>query len=721
MLRRVCIGLLGFMLFITGLSYAQGTSITNFTVPYTSYIYDFWDQAVPSPQAYLPSRIIHGEDLQAGAFNNPGDFYVTEQGLIYILDSGNNRIVVADQNLRLQQIISTFGEDNEDSFAAPMGLFVTPEGEIYVADTGNSRIVHLDPEGTLNRIISAPYSPVEGVLPVGFNYRPIKVGVDQHSRIYVISQDLYEGFISFSEDGQFRGFVGAPRVTPKISDYIWSRLATDEQRQRIRAFLPTEYTNFDLDEEGFIYATSHDEDKEEDEGGIAIKIRRINAKGEDLLRRLGFNQPMGDVEFPDRWSTATRRTSSRLVDITVQPYGVYSVLDGNRGRIFSYDNNGNLLYTFGYLGSDDGQLNRPVAIEHLEKTILVLDAQRGAIVVYEPTDYAMLVWAALDAYDRGDYELTESIWGQLLVLNSNNDLAYTGMGRALLRRDQYAEAMENFKLGNNRAEYSQAFELYRKELIYAHFSKAFWVIAVVLVAIITARKLWRQKAPSKAISEVAVATNRPKRFGQKTWESLRFGMYAIVHPIDGFERLKKENKGTVLAATIILGLVIASFVFARQYTGFIFNRADLSKINLLVEVGSVLLPFLLWTVVNWALTTLMEGKGTLKDVYIASAFALIPVILTVVPLTIISNFLIAEEGTFYQMLMFLGLGWAILLLVIGATMVTHEYDFRKTIFTCISTLLGMGFALFIGLLFIALGEQVLMFARQLFTEVIHRA
>jgi len=91
-----------------------------------------------------------------------------------------------------------------------------------------------------------------------------------------------------------------------------------------------------------------------------------------------------------------------------------------------------------------------------------------------------------------------------------------------------------------------------------------------------------------------------------------------------------------------------------------------------------------------------------------------------VPLTIVSNFLIQEEGAFYYMLMSAGLGWAVVLLIVGATMVTHEYDFRKTIFTCISTLMGMAFALFLGLLFIALTEQVIMFIRQLLTEAIHR-
>ena len=39
--------------------------------------------------------------------------------------------------------------------------------------------------------------------------------------------------------------------TPSLTDYIWSRLATKEQRARMRMFIPTEYSNF-LDPDGFI-------------------------------------------------------------------------------------------------------------------------------------------------------------------------------------------------------------------------------------------------------------------------------------------------------------------------------------------------------------------------------------------------------------------------------------------------------------------------------------
>ena len=251
-----------FLILFGGAAGAVGVPISNFVVPYTSYTYDYWGEAVPAPQAYLPSHVITGSDLGVGDFRAPSDLVVGPGGDIYIADAGNNRILVFDSSWQLLRIMDSFiNRGEEDGFARPQGIFVTADGSLYVADTGQTRIIQFDSQGELVRIIGPPQSEVEGVLPAGFDYRPLKVGVDLHDRIYVISQDLPEGLISFSEDGRFRGFLGAPKVTPNLADYIWSRLATREQRARMQVFLPTEYTNFDLDPDGFIYATTKDEDQ----------------------------------------------------------------------------------------------------------------------------------------------------------------------------------------------------------------------------------------------------------------------------------------------------------------------------------------------------------------------------------------------------------------------------------------------------------------------------
>lgn len=707
-----------------GTAGAVGIPVTGFVVPYTSYTYDYWGQPAPAPHAYLPVTAIRGVDLGVGALRSPNDLHVGPDGKIYIADTGNHRVVVVDAEWNLVRIIDSFERDGaDDKLSSPRGLYVTADQSLYVADTGNARIVQFDAEGRFVREIGPPHSEVAGILPANFDYRPWKVGVDRHGRMYVISQDLFEGLITFSQDGQFRGFVGAPRVTPNLFDYLWSRIATREQRAQMQAFLPTEYSNFDLDPEGFIYATVIDRD-ESAATSRWDRVKLLNAKGEDLLRRIGFHPPIGDVQFPDRWSNATQRGSSMLADVVAMELGVYSVLDSNRGRVFTYDNNGSLLWVFGYRGADHGQVTQPVALAHQGKTMMILDALQGAIIIFEPTDYALLIWAALDAYHRGHYAETEALWRKVLQLNANYDLAYTGIGRSLLRRGEYAEAMYHFRLGNNRRDYSEAFELYRRSVIYENFGLAALIGLGLLAGGLILRPWIRRRKSALSASMAAIAAadeiERPTSLSSQIVFGLRLARYALFHPTEGFHKLKQLGNASLPAAIIILFLVVATYVASRQYTGFIFNTADLTRINLLAEIASVLVPFALWAMVNWALTTLMDGKGKFWDIVSATAFALLPMVLIPAPLIVISNYITMEEGSFYYFFHTLAVLWSGILILFGAVMTTHEYDLTKSVWTCVITVAGIGFVLFLSFLAINLSEQVLMFVNELVSELLYR-
>lgn len=721
---RIWLVIMFTVLLAQGSAGAVGVPVTDFVVPYTSYTYDYWGQPAPAPHAYLPVSVIRGDDLGVGSLRNPNDLHVSPNGNIYIADTGNNRVIVLDPEWNLVRVMESFERDGgEDRFRSPRGLYVTEDESLYVADTGNARIVQFDAEGRFVRVIGPPHSDVPGILPANFDYRPLKVGVDRHGRIYVVSQDLFEGLITFSQDGQFRGFVGAPRVTPNFLDYLWTRIATREQRAQMQAFLPTEYSNFDLDSEGFIYATVIDRD-ETAASARWDRVKLLNAKGEDLLRRLGFQPPIGDVQFPDRWSNATQRGSSMLADVVAMDLGVYSVLDSNRGRVFSYDSNGNLLWVFGYRGADHGQVTQAAALAHQGKTMLVLDAQQAIIVVFEPTDYALLIWAALDAYHRGHYAETEALWRKVLQLNANYDLAYTGIGRALLRRGEYAEAMRHFRLGNNRRDYSEAFELYRRGVIYENFGTAAFVGLGLLAGGLALRPWIRRRriVTREIMAAIAAADEieRPEGLAAQIRLGMRLARYALFHPTEGFHKIKQLGSASLPTAMIILFLVVATYVASRQYTGFIFNTADLTRINLLMEIASVLIPFVLWSMVNWALTTLMEGKGKFWEIVSATAYALLPMFLIPAPLIVISNYITLEEGSFYYFFQTIAMLWTGVLILFGAVMTTHEYDLSKSVWTCIFTIAGIGFVLFLAFLGINLSEQVLMFVNELVTELLYR-
>lgn len=699
------------------LAFFLNTQVT-YGVAYRSYTYDFWRNPIPAPQAYLPEEVIRSTDLDPIGLKGPQDLFVSHDGAIYIADTGNHRIVVTDLNWEVLRVIDSFDRDGSlDRFSSPGGVFVSDENFLYVADTNNERIVQLTTDGEFVREVGPPTSNVEGVIPEGFNYRPAKVVVDQARRMYVIVENVYDGILEFDVSGNFRGFIGAPRLAPNMIDYFWRKIATEAQKAGMARFLPTEYSNIAIDQYGFIYATVTDGDVRRDE-----YVRRLNPTGVDVLRRRGFQPPMGDIIYPQSWEDVSITGPSVLADVVAQPYGVYSVLDRRRGRVFTYDADGYLLYVFGGRGDQIGLSRNPVAIDMIGEKFVVLDGLSGSLTVFAPTDYARSILQAIEFHNTGRYEESAELWQQVAHQNANFNLAYTGIGQSLMRQDRFREAMTAFRLGNNRLDYSEALGLYRREVVAEHFGTIMFALFALIVGANLLGYVRRRRRPPQ-YSETAPTVD-PVRIGKQSIfrqiiDGLRYSLHVIFHPFDGFWDLKHEKRGNVPAATTLLALVTLTYVLMRQYTGFVFNARNLKDLNILLELASVLGPFALWCSVNWGLTTLMEGKGKPRDIYIASAYALTPLIVINIPLTFVSNFMTVQEGAFYYFFLVLGVLWAGGLLFFG-TMVTHDYDMKKTFYTTIFMIIGMVIVLFLGLLFFTLIDKMVGFVSDIYTEIAFR-
>ena len=688
---------------------------------YQSYLYDAWGKAVPTPRPYLPAKRILGENLGIGELLEPQDMFVASDNTLYIVDSGNNRIIKTDDDFNLISIYTEFEHDGIiDKFNNPYGIFVTDAGDMFIADRDNERIVHLDMDGNYIKEITSPESDMPGAFPEYFRFRPNKIAVDQVGRMYVIVEGLYEGLLQLDINGNFRTFMGAPKVSVNPWLYFWYSIASDEQKQRSRLTLPTEYSSMHLNDLGFIFTTVSGGEIQVDQ-----VIRKLNPTGKDVLKRNGTHPPMGDL-----YSGFSSQVSgfSLLVDVVARESDTYSVLDSRRGRVFTYDGKGNLLYVFGGIGQGVGLFVRPVALEAFGNKLLVLDSANNSITVFEPTDYALLIHRAINEYNQGNYEESSDTWFEVLKLNANNELAYSGVGEAYLRQTDYAEAMHYYKLGNNRTGYSDAFYRYRQQLIGEKFGLIMnsLLLIVVFVFVIqryhlvkrlrdSLRKSWM----AEVVTQDKFQNNRLVAWLKHTFEAFKYSFHIIFHPFDGFWDLKHEHKGTPGAATIIFAIVIFSNVFRRQYTGFVFNYNKPSELNILMEMVSIAIPFLLWCIVNWALTTLMDGKGTIKDIYIAGCYALTPIYLINIPITIASNYITIQEGTFYYLLAIVSMVWALSLLFLGSG-VTHDYSMGKTVLTTVATIVGIGVVIFVCILFFDVIDQVYRFAREIYLEMSFR-
>ncbi|MDR9855165.1 hypothetical protein RJP21_16225 [Paenibacillus sp. VCA1] len=438
-----------------------------------SYNYSFWNDTTPAPAAYEAASLLNGVQLGVGPFKNPSDIHVTADKRIYVLDSGNNRIVVLDEQFKQVKVVDSFDHGGKkDTFNNPQGIFVTDRKELFIADTGNKRVVHLDSNLRLSGVLEAPKSDL---LQANFDFQPVRVVVDKAQRIYVMSIGVFDGFMEFNSDGAFTSFIGANRVTVDPVELFWKKMSTKAQRSRMVMFTPTEFTNLDIDDEGFIYATSGDYSNN--------PIKKLNAQGNDILRRTGYLSLVGDTRY------STDVGPSRLIDIDVTDSEMYSVLDSKRGRIFTYSGDGHLMYIFGGLGNQMGQFNTPAAIERVGDDFLVLDKAFGEITVFQTTAYGRMLNEAVRSYYRGDEEKAFDLYQQAINMNANLEFAYSGVGKALLRKGDYKGAMQYFKESYDQVNYSKAYLLYRKQVMREYFPAVMTGLIVLAAALLFFKKL----------------------------------------------------------------------------------------------------------------------------------------------------------------------------------------------------------------------------------------
>ena len=473
--------------------------VKAYTLPYDTYNYDYRDDIVFTPAAYIPEGSVAatglqtegvlneaGEQVELGAFSNPQDLCVAPDGTVYLADTGNNRIVVLDHSLKkCIQVISSFErEGTVDSFNAPNGVCVSENNQLYIADTMNKRVVVLELSGEFVKIVENPQSEI---LEDNFAFAPLKVTVDYADRIYCIAQNVFEGLMVFESNGEFTGYFGTIKVDISLFEKFWRKISTKEQRSRQALFIPTTFTGIDVDSDGFIYASNLDSTQ-----GLQA-VRRLNPKGEDVIKK-GIKKNVGG----DLWISGASKYAgpSEITDVVYRDKGMYSLLDRKRGRIFTYDHEGNLLYIFGGLGTQAGTFKAPVAIEVLDKKIIVLDSLRAEILTFTPSEYGNLINDAVALRYDGDETLAEEKWQRVLELDENNELANSGIGKALLTKGDYKNAMKYLKLGMNREYYSIAFKRYRNEMLEGNMNLILSIV-VVLIAGYLVVKYRRDKKSGK--------------------------------------------------------------------------------------------------------------------------------------------------------------------------------------------------------------------------------
>lgn len=462
------------------------------TVPYLNYNYsEETGAAEVAPQAYLPERVIYASDIGVSDFKDVSDVFYGDDGLLYILDSGNSRVISLNADFTLNKIFSCAftDEKGEQKFlSGAKGLFVD-DNYIYVADSQNARILVMNRiSGELVRVIT---TPVADVLDEDFIFKPIKLAVDNDGLLYVVSEGTYEGILNLSAEGEFLCFFGSNTVSTSAWDLFWRRFSTKEQRKTMVQLIPQDFSSIAIDSDGFFLATLYTAQE-------SSMVKRLNPGGNDIIRKKSRTGIIGD---PGRiWDGSLAGTSS-FVDIASGPDNIYACLDYTRGRVFCYDYDGFMIYTFGTLADQTGGFSSPTALTYLnDGKIAVLDTRNGSVTVFTPTVYGKAINESIHYGRILDYDNALKSWQNVLDMNNNFDMAHNEIGQLYYNQEKYEEAADEFRAASNKQMYSKAHKEYQSAWIY---NNIYWcctavaAVALPITAFIICRRIRRKRANGK--------------------------------------------------------------------------------------------------------------------------------------------------------------------------------------------------------------------------------
>lgn len=191
------------------------------------------------------------------------------------------------------------------------------------------------------------------------------------------------------------------------------------------------------------------------------------------------------------------------------------------------------------------------------------------------------------------------------------------------------------------------------------------------------------------------------------------------HPFEGYEDLRWKKAYNMKVAMFIVVLFFIVSVCDQLMTGFLHNHAMTKVFNIVPVVIRSILLFVTWVVGNWALCTLFNGEGTMKNICVNTAYALVPYIIGRIVNIILSNCLTIDEATFLTFVNIITVCYSVLLLISGMKTV-HQYNFWQTIVSMVFTIVAMLIIIILAVLLVSLFQQVYLFVYAVYTELLYR-
>lgn len=648
--------------------------------PYKTYTVDGYGYVTETQTAYLPYATITkiGEE----ALNSPTDFTILADGTMYILDSGNKRIVVSDMEGNL---IKTFGED---ILVSPRGIYVSSDHTCYVADRDAKKVFVFDGEGELVCSYGKPVEPLYGETQ---DFLPLKVVANESGTIYVICESNTNGIVQISpvSDGTFLGYFGTNSTNASLWNIIWRSILTDAQRAKMQGNIPATPDNMAIDEKGLIYTVTRGEKYD--------TLKRLNIAGVNMIE-------------PDAYEDVPAAVAVGNHD------NVF--VASQMGYIYEYNNEGDLLFVFG--GSDDGQqrIGLSTKVEAIQigtdDKIYVLDSDKAQIQVYEPTEFTDYLHEALYLFSKGRYTESKEPLNEVLQMNNLFDYANMAMGRALYKEGNYEEALRYSKLAKDFDGYSDSFWEIRNNWLKRNLA----VVIILLVLLFVLSKLVRYFDRKKNI--LAKPKQLLGRIGNvKLIREIRYMFFYMRHPVDGCYGIRFEGRVSVLSANVILIVGILFNIINKYFCGFLLKTVREGNYDILSDIGMVLIALILIVGCNYLMCTINEGEGKFRHIYCSFIYSFAPYLVFMPFIFALSHAVTYNEVFFVEFASLVMMVW-IAVLVFLAVKEINNYTVKETFKIIFLTVFTIIIACLLAFIIYVLWAQVFDFLQSLIGEVVYR-
>ena len=663
-------------------------------VPYKTFSQNGYGEYIQSQTAYKPAetiyKITNQETEEVYYLDQPSDMVLAPDGLLYIADTGNNRVIICDKE---GNFVNSIGED---VLYKPTGIYVSEEGLIYVTMPLQSKFVSYGIVYVFNKDgeIVTTYDKPNSLLFGSDVFKPSKIIVDKGGNMYIVSQGNSNGIIQLSptDGGTFLGYFGTGEVFFSPIDVFLKLILSEEQQATRTRRVPQTTKNLSIDSKGIIYTLI--------DGTSGQPLKKLNKAGTNMLTLevMPFN---GNAVAIGQYENIYVATST--------------------GYIYEYTKEGTLLFRFG--GQDETMdyrtgLFSPGAIQAIRvdenDKLFVLDSKANSISTFMPTEFTQYVHESLGYYQKGDYTNTKIYLERIIDMNSMFDYANQAMGLTLFNEEKYSESMSYFRLAKDKQGYSDSFWEIRNVWLTNNLVYALLVIAAIFL-VLKGIKILDEK--HGIFNPIRKSTEKFRN--TYLYRQFFFGKRFMRHPVDASYEVKHYKMSSNLASSLLILLYIVIYIINKYFGGFIVKTARDGRYNIFGDILVFVIGFLAAATVTYLMCTINDGEGRFKEILSGYVYSFTPYVFIQPLLFVLGMVVTFNEIFLIEFSNIIMITWIAILIFIAIKEI-NNYTIKETFKIIFLTLFAaFVFALIIFVIYV-LGQQLISFVRSVYGEVVYR-